>query len=362
MTYPAKIRRWALTGIAVIAGILVACVAAELLLRIVYPPSGQTATLNDSETGLLYYEPGSSFAEISPCIDNTVSINNLGFHGPAIDPQKASDVYRILVVGSSFVEADTVPVPQMFTTLLEEKLNSDPGARYTYAVIPVGFSGNGTYLDILYFLRWGAPLKPDLVIDLTTEYEIGKDAGGGAYTPSFGPTGALVLSLPKVASNGGTIILKTILRQSRLISLLYDRALLLAANKSAFFAAPGFSGLQSATTSDQTDISSSGSLEEKLLVTFAQQARGAGASFLLASWMTPQASTSTARVLHDDFVSAAAQGGFPYVDLSPPIASSSQATGESPVWSCDDHWSPAGNEFAADALYQYLEAHPMLIQ
>ena len=51
-----------------------------------------------------------------------------------------------------------------------------------------------------------------------------------------------------------------------------------------------------------------------------------------------------------------------YFDVSPVVATEQSAAGNPATWyPCDGHWTPAGNHYVADALYQYLVAHPTLI-
>src|SRR3989344_3033302 len=77
----------------------------------------------DPATGLYRYIPNSSFNTVGDCYENTVAVNNLGFHGPEVSTQKGKNTFRIILIGSSYVSAIQVSADQMWATLLEEKLN-----------------------------------------------------------------------------------------------------------------------------------------------------------------------------------------------------------------------------------------------
>ena len=76
---------------------------------------------------------------------------------------KPPDVFRMLVLGDSFVEAMHVPLEVTFPRVLEQQLNGNAkGARIE--VMSAGVSGYGTASELLYFEREGKRYQPDLVV------------------------------------------------------------------------------------------------------------------------------------------------------------------------------------------------------
>jgi hypothetical protein len=85
---------------------------------------------------------------------------------------KPDNVYRVLFVGDSFVEALQVPLEKWFGSLLEAALNQDAqiaskGLRVE--VIKLGGSGNGAIKEYELLRKQGLKYDPDLVITLFTD-------------------------------------------------------------------------------------------------------------------------------------------------------------------------------------------------
>lgn len=321
----------------------------------------------DPATGLLVYAPNITFTETATCWENTIRINNLGFHARAFTPEKSQDVFRIVVIGSSFTESLQMPREKAFSALLEQQLNSGSDRAFTYEVLPMGFSGNGTYLNLLYYLRYGAGLKPDLVIDLTTEYELSRNAPNVKYPPRFDDQGQVILELPRVAQNPRTVWLKNIARKIKLVMILSNHYHLVQARVQAFLSHPAFFKIQpvderAANNVPDADRVRAWEIEERLLKTVADQIKNDGAAFLLASWATPYTASSTADELRTRLAQIAATTSFPYLDLTSAVEAGERAEGKSATWTCDGHWNEDGHRWVAEAMFQYLTQHSELVR
>ncbi|MBI5822217.1 MAG: SGNH/GDSL hydrolase family protein [Verrucomicrobia bacterium] len=90
-------------------------------------------------------------------------INSHGFRDREYSFEKPPGVFRIVVLGDSFVEALQVPLEKSFHKLLEARLNAAAGAR-RFEVISFGMSGNGTGQELLYYRHWALRFKPDLTL------------------------------------------------------------------------------------------------------------------------------------------------------------------------------------------------------
>jgi hypothetical protein len=89
------------------------------------------------------------------------TINRLGFHD-AEPIGKSPGVYRILLLGDSFVLAESVAVEKTVGQRLEHHLNRN-GAR-VFDVVSIGANGWGQGQELEELCRTGPQLKPDLVL------------------------------------------------------------------------------------------------------------------------------------------------------------------------------------------------------
>ena len=338
-------------------GFGIACIIVESVLQIT-DPTTYDRFQNDPVSGLLHYMPNSSFTDTEACRSVTVTTNSLGFHAPEPPPiQKATNIFRIIVVGSSFAEADSSAVDQTPSADLEKLLNAIPHRRYTYEVIPVAFSGNGTYLDILYYLRYGRPLSPDLVVDISTEYEVGRNISNAPFVPHFDSGGNLIVSrLPTPSQNSFTAMLKNIFRHSKLIMNVYNHYLTITHTP-----APALGEDAPSTVVNTAKLQREWDQEKMLLDILTRYSAEDGAQFMVAAWTSPYAATTSVDLLHTNLAAAAKTSGFSYLDLNPPMDAQAAITNQNPSWACDPHWSPTGDAFAAQALYGYLLRHPTLL-
>lgn len=349
----------------VLGGLLMAAAVLELVLRVTDRYEYNKFS-NDPASGLLVYTPGITFTNLETCFESPVRVNNLGFHGPDVTKEKTAHVFRIAVVGSSFAEAAQVPLEKMYSTRLQERLNAEPKRTVTYEVLPFGFSGNGTYLDMLYYLRFVTELHPDLVIDLTTEYELSRNVPNVDHPPRFDAQGKVVLELASESRSPVTTTLKNVLRRSKLMMNLYNRYLVIRQDTQGFLAHPVFFGSPPQATTSTSPAASLANqelwpTEETLLKTFAKIVHDHSSRFLLTSWATPYADPIVRDALHAHLSSVATAEAFPYLDLVPALATKQSETGKSASWSCDGHWNEEGNTWVAETLADFLTKHRDLI-
>jgi len=91
-----------------------------------------------------------------------VSINSKGLRDVEHDYKKEEGVFRIVVLGDSFMEAYQVPLEKSFPRLLEKNLNEISPKKVE--VINLGVGGYGTAQEYLYLKQEGVKYNPDLVI------------------------------------------------------------------------------------------------------------------------------------------------------------------------------------------------------
>lgn len=94
-----------------------------------------------------------------------VRVNSTGFRGPEITTEKAEGVFRIAVLGDSFVEALQVEENATLPFQIQQLLNSANGIpTRNYEVINCGVSGYGTAQELLMLRHHVLHLKPDAVL------------------------------------------------------------------------------------------------------------------------------------------------------------------------------------------------------
>lgn len=92
-------------------------------------------------------------------------INSAGLPDVEHSYTKPSDVFRILIIGDSFVEAYQVDLEQSFPRLLEKMLNENRGPQDPrFEIIKAGYRAWGTDQEWLFFHCEGHKYDPDLVL------------------------------------------------------------------------------------------------------------------------------------------------------------------------------------------------------
>ncbi len=107
-------------------------------------------------------------------------------------PDKAADVYRVLMLGDSFVLGYTVERAELFVDRLEHWWNAE-GRQVD--VVNAGTEGWSTDQEVAWFLDEGVRYRPDLVLLFPYENDVywnGQTTyATGAHKPRFEPDGAL---------------------------------------------------------------------------------------------------------------------------------------------------------------------------
>lgn len=120
----------------------------------------------DPETGWSL-QPGATGRWFNPLgeYDVDVTINSQGLRDvERADYHKPEGVYRILLLGDSYVEGLRVPLEQTFGKRLELALNANAPVGLRYEVINAGVSGWGADQELLWLRAEGAKYQPDLVL------------------------------------------------------------------------------------------------------------------------------------------------------------------------------------------------------
>ena len=126
------------------------------------------------------FEPGSKTLKLSRVREFSpvqVRVNADGFRDDAWSADKPAGAYRIAVLGDSIVAALQVDHAQVFTSLLQRRLNAESVRGRSVEVLDAGVDGYGTAQELLILRHHVALFAPDLVLlsmylgnDITDNY------------------------------------------------------------------------------------------------------------------------------------------------------------------------------------------------
>jgi lysophospholipase L1-like esterase len=113
-----------------------------------------------------FHYPGSEFTYRTRSVDfgTHVRINSKGLREKEYDYRKPPGVYRVLVLGDSFVPSLEVPFEQIWHEVLERRLNEGAGANRRVEVIGAGVQGWSIDQELLYYRHEGHKYEADLVL------------------------------------------------------------------------------------------------------------------------------------------------------------------------------------------------------
>ena len=324
------------------------------------------------QSGLLILNPNKNIHIRGGCFQNNVKTNSYGFHSREYSLEKSEGVFRIALIGDSYIEAMQVKQDKIVAALLEQKLNSLNSRSYRYEVIPFGISSHGTYKSILYFEKYAMQFSPDLVIAALALNDIQDDAFETDI--SFGQDNKAVKNSSVALFPGLSKPVKKILRKSVLITTLRKSYL-------TFISSPE---KNSDKLSAEVEIllpeyndfwREAWVREEKLLKNFKDEVTKNNSNFMLVSL------TDGYRVhggLLEKFKAAtqgnsidldkpekilskiAQENSFPYLALNPLFRERAQIEEGDTIWPCDGHWNEKGHQWAADALFDYLTSQKLI--
>ncbi len=90
-----------------------------------------------------------------------ITINSHGFRGPERSYEKPHNIYRIVIIGDSYIEAFSTPYNQTIAQVLEKNLRKE---GFLVEVINLGTSNFGTAQELLLLEKEGLRYHPDLVV------------------------------------------------------------------------------------------------------------------------------------------------------------------------------------------------------
>ena len=192
----------------------------EFFVRIVRPISTVEYRI-DSDLGELLV-PNQRTRWVNEDVDVSIFTNSAGFHDVEHALKKPNNVYRIVVLGDSFVEGLQVPIEDCFTQVLEQYLVDGIGSKRV-EVINMGISGTGPAQYYHLLKMKGLTYKPDLVLmavlpdnDFRDSYP---DLSGAVTKPFYLLNSDETLRYVPPQASGFGLTLKSFLRKSALMVL-----------------------------------------------------------------------------------------------------------------------------------------------
>jgi len=321
--------------------------------------------------------------------NQTVITNSEGFHDREHAVVKPANVYRIVVLGDSFIEGLSAPIEGGFTQQLEQLLQREVRDQHVEVInLGVGGIGPAQYLRILE--AKGMAYRPDLVImsvfpenDFWDSYEPLSAAPSKVFY-RLQPDGSLQY-LPAQASLI-TIKARPWLRKSAFLALLRTglRSTLIESwvGRLGMLQSPGVAAERSIAWSewgvyiaDHPDPWPDAYRTTLRAIKYSQElAVKAGAQFtvmLIGSVTMVEDRWDEALIDHAEakslrwnlgapFTAITQLGqaeGFEVINLVEPFRRDFRATKKSRSWPHDGHWNPAGNQLAAEVVSRHLVAH-----
>lgn len=150
--------RWLANMVVLAASVAIAMVLTEAGLRVFYPqPLG---VWHHDANGLALHWPG--LVTYLPQFGRSVSFNSVGMRDREHRVENPAGVFRVLVLGDSFMEALQVPFEASFPSVLERRLEA--GAGRPVEIINASVSGWGTDDELQYLATYGMRWRPDLIV------------------------------------------------------------------------------------------------------------------------------------------------------------------------------------------------------
>lgn len=147
-----------INGLLFLASVLIAICAGEGVVRIIYPQ--ELGNWTYTRDGLTLHLP--NMTQWSHRFGHLITTNSVGMRDHDHSLEKSPGVYRILLLGDSFMEANQVKFEDAFASLLERQVEGVTGR--SIEVINASVSGWGTDDELTYLVREGIKYHPDLVL------------------------------------------------------------------------------------------------------------------------------------------------------------------------------------------------------
>lgn len=364
--------------------LLVALAVAEGLTRLARPHSTVEYRVDPEVGQILLANQRSRW--VHEDYDVEVTTNSAGFHDVEHLREKPATVYRIVVLGDSFIEGLAVPIESGFTHQLETILQADVTTRQI-EVINLGVSGVGPAQYLRMLERRGIAYEPDLVLmSIYPENDFWDSYRGLSDSPSksfyvLGADGTLEYVAPEASKV--SVKLRPYLRRSAFLTLLRDGmamgSLESQLGRLGLLQAPGAAqdhsmdwGVYDASLPDPWReayrttiriIEASHDLASRNGATFMAMTIGSVAKVedrwdeLFVEYPLAKQMTLDSQRPFSAIADIGRQRNFAVIDLADPFRQDFLVSKTSRSWPHDGHWNYTGHRFAAQIVARHILAH-----
>lgn len=172
-----RLTKWVTNAALTLVSLCTVLILAEFILRVFYPQ--QLGVWNNLRDGMVIHPPN-----ISVYLNrygHAVQFNSIGMRDREHPIEKEQGVFRILLLGDSFMEALQVAFEESLPKLLEDRLRA--ATRRPIEVINFAVSGWGTDDQLEYLEQYGLKFQPDLIlIAMTIHNDVSDNLGERFHT------------------------------------------------------------------------------------------------------------------------------------------------------------------------------------
>jgi hypothetical protein len=394
-----SLRKLSAKFLLVLSGLVIGLMLAEGVGHILGPPYEQGDLLNrnhqcDRSVGWRGIPHAS--VELSYGYDHQVTWNAEGMHDGEHTRQKPADVFRILMLGDSMIEAVAVEEKLTSQQILEDTLNANAPPNLKFEVLSAGMMAWGPGQELTYFRSAGQFYQPDLVLavwfpandlsDIVPDHiaTVGPEGGIHCYAPYFAICDGVFDPNPWYSAPGisktwetcsaGKKIVANALNFAYYYSRLYQRlapAMTTIFNK-VEFAHPYAPWLDSGE--NDRGLGYAYQLTTDVYTQLAREAdqQGAATAFVIAPVSqavdfeaypevrarvvaeTPVLGQADPTLPNKTFIRLMADKGFPVLDMHHQFVAHLQAGGPILNWPNDNHWNVLGNQMAGETIAHWL--------
>lgn len=151
-------RKYLANSLLLSGSILLALLIGEAFVRTVQPQ--ELSNWSYTRDGITLHLPNLTLHSLR--FGHLIETNSAGMRDREHGFDKPLGVYRILVLGDSFMEANQVKLEDAFVSVLEKSLSNKTGR--VIEVVNASVSGWGTDDELTYLMREGVKYRPDLVL------------------------------------------------------------------------------------------------------------------------------------------------------------------------------------------------------
>lgn len=304
-----------------------------------------------------FHVPGRTGWQRTPELAVPISINQEGLRDSEHSYEKTEGIYRILLLGDSFVEGLQVPLEQTIGKQLETRLSSSTTGPI-YEVINAGVSRFGTDNEILFYDFLGRNYDPDMVILFFFYNDLYDNIEEPYFLLEGGAIRPIVPKPMNVLGLAGELRswLWDHFHVYRLLTVIWNLM-----NYLVELAGPRVSGGGGIPflLEDPADQAAAMELTGALLEDFNGELASEGRNLLVvgigemsAIEGTDDNNPSPTEAINRRLGEVLDERGVEYIDLIPGFRSDYSVTGNGLFWPGDGHWNSAGHTLAAELILE----------